>query len=468
MTSEVQQTRSGDAPLASEMQLADFWDLRPVERKTILSEAIQRSHAWHFERNQAYRQTVSARGVGPRAEPEDFARLLRPTAQTFKSYIELLGSPFPQHNPQPFLEWMADQLSIDLPRQRFKDFRKQYPSLEALLADFERVYADYGLEILTSSGTSGRATIMVRDNEALDKTVESFYLAFQRYMGMRAEHRAIFIMPQETRIAMARMAAFSFKRVGLPPERVHYTIPFPAHPDQVRIRAGRTFQPGWRGLIERRVMHPFMGWANERLVTPKAIRSTIEFLELAESEGDKVLLFTGWVQLHGVALALLEAGRKMRLAPGSLLGTGGGFKELYPYNAAQIRADLMKTFQINDGSPIPLRDTYGMAEGNWAAMQCAEGNYHIPPWVYAVSVDENDRLQPVPQSSGLLAFFDPFGGGRLFPAFFRTADRMELVNGALAYDPALDCPCGEAGAYVTQGSIQRVDLIDEAGCAAQV
>ena len=118
------------------------------------------------------------------------------------------------------------------------------------------------------------------------------------------------------------------------------------------------------------------------------------------------------------------------ITTGSLLGTGGGFKELYPYNAAQIRADLMKTFQINDGSPIPLRDTYGMAEGNWAAMQCAEGNYHIPPWVYAVSVDENDRLQPVPQSSGLLAFFDPFGGGRLFPAFFRTADRYRMPRGA--------------------------------------
>jgi hypothetical protein len=181
-----------------------------------------------------------------------------------------------------------------------------------------------------------------------------------------------------------------------------------------------------------------------------------------------VLLFTGWVQLHSVALALKDAGRTIRLAPGSLLGTGGGFKELYPYNAAQIRADLMETFEISDGNPIPLRDTYGMAEGNWAAMQCPQGNYHIPPWIYAVTVDEDDHLQPGAQSDGLLAFFDPFGGGKLFPAFFRTADRMQLVNGALAYDPSLDCPCNEDGTYITKGSIQRVDLIDEAGCAAQI
>jgi hypothetical protein len=45
---------------------------------------------------------------------------------------------------------------------------------------------------------------------------------------------------------------------------------------------------------------------------------------------------------------------------------------------------------------------------------------------------------------------------------------MRLINGATAYDPALDCPCGQIGAYITKGSIQRVDLIDEAGCAAQI
>jgi hypothetical protein len=59
---------------------------------------------------------------------------------------------------------------------------------------------------------------------------------------------------------------------------------------------------------------------------------------------------------------------------------------------------------------------------------------------------------------------EPYGGGRLFPAFFQTADQVRLILG----DGDRRCPCGETDAYITRDSIQRVDLLDEAGCAAQV
>ena len=450
-------------------QLADFWNIPPIERPGVILEAIRRTHAWHFPRNRAYQRIVSARGVGPALDdPAALPLLLRPTAQTFKSYIELLGSPFPQDQPQAFLGWLADQLSLELPRQAFTRFRSHYSSLEGLLLDVEKNFAALGLELSTSSGTSGRSTIMVRNQDSISKTVESFYLAFQRYFGMRAEHRAIFIMPQHTRIAMARMASFSVRRVGLPEERVHYTIPFAAYPDQVRVRAGRTYRQGWRGWYEQRLMNPFMNWAYEHQVMPQAIAQTVRLLELAEAQGDKVLVFGGWSLLHAVALDFARRSKVLKLPAGSVLGSGGGFKERYPFTPAQIRQDLAAVIQFSDGQPVPMGDTYGMAEGNWAAMQCRHGNYHIPPWIYAVTLDQNDAMQHASDSAGLLAFFDPFGGGQLFPAFFKTTDRVRLVNSSLAYDPALACPCGDSAAYLTQGSIQRVDLLDEAGCAAQV
>jgi hypothetical protein len=109
-----------------------------------------------------------------------------------------------------------------------------------------------------------------------------------------------------------------------------------------------------------------------------------------------------------------------------------------------------------------------MAEGNWTAMQCHQGNYHIPPWIYARTLDEDDRVQEGPDTVGLLAFFDPYGGGRLFPASFQTADQVRLILGDGGGDADRRCPCGETGAYITQDSIQRVDLLDEAGCAGQV
>ena len=450
-------------------KLQDFWEIPPQERPGLLLEAIRETHAWHFPRNRAYQRIVTARGIGPTLEDAGcLPLLLRPTAQTFKSYIELLGTPFAQDHPLAFLDWLADQLSLDLPRQQFAGFRSRYASLEALLQAIEKNFAAFGLELSTSSGTSGRSTIMVRDQDSIDKTVESFYLAFQRYLGMRAEHRAIFIMPKETRIAMVRMASFSVRRVGLPDERVHFTIPYAAYPDQVRIRAGRTYRQDWHGLVERRLMNPFMNWAYENQVMPRTIEQTIRLLEMAQANQDKVLLFGGWAQLHAIALQLRARGQALHLAPGSLLGSGGGFKERYPFNIHQIRQDIARVIQLADQSPAPMRDVYGMAEGNWAAMQCQQGNYHVPPWIYVVTLDQDDHFQAAPDSTGLLAFFDPFGGGRLFPSFFKTADQVRLVNGALAYDPALNCPCGDAGAYLAQDSIQRVDLLDEAGCAAQV
>jgi len=453
---------------ANGVQLTDFWNFAVDQRKSILLEAIAKTHAWHYERNPSYHRTVAARGIGPLICPEDLPRLLRPTAQTFKSYIDVLGTPFPQDNPRAFLSWLADQLSIEIPRQRFDQFRGRYGSQEALLSDFERVYADFGLEISTSSGTSGRSTIMVRDQDGINKTVESFYLAFQRYFEMQADHRAVFIMPQKARIAMVRMASFSVRRVGITDDRIHFTIPFQATPDLVRIRAGRTYRPGMQGVFERRLLNPSMTWMNEHYVNPKAVQGTIALAKRAQSTGEKLLLFGGWVQLHAVALELRRTQQSLCLAPGSLLGSGGGFKERYPTLPNQIRADLRQVITLADGAPLPIKDTYGMAEGNWAAMQCRAGNYHIPPWVYAVTLDENGVFETKPDNAGLLAFFDPFGGGRLFPSFFRTADRMRLINSDASDYPLRRCPCGETGAYIAQDSIQRVDLIEEAGCAAQI
>ena len=454
--------------MLAEQPLSSFWNLPPEQRKADLQQAIAAVHAWHFDRNAAYRLTVSARGIGPSVGGADLPRLLRPTAQTFKSYIDILGTPFPETCPRAFLEWLDDQLSISLPRDRFDQFRSRYSSLEAFLQAIERVYADYGLEFSTSSGTSGRSTIMVRNQKGIDRTVESFYLSFQRYLGMQADHRAVFIMPSHTRITMVRMASFSVRRVWESDERIHFTIPFPALPDHVRIRTGRTYRPGWRGTVERKVLHPFMNWMNEHYVNGKALRQTLALTFQAEAAGEKLLLFGGWTYLHAIARELIDQGKRIRLAPGSLLGTGGGMKERYSYTPEQIRQDLAAAFVLADGQPVPILDDYGMAEGNWAAMQCRHGNYHIPPWVYALTLDQDNQPQIGADVTGLFAFFDPYGGGSLFPAFFKTADRVHLVNGGAEYDPAYDCPCGDTGAYIARESIQRVDLIDEAGCAAQL
>jgi len=460
-------------PLNS-LQAADFWDMTPAQRQPILLHAIAETHTWHYERNPAYHRLVESRGVGPQLDSRDLTRVLRPTAQTFKSYISVIGTPFPQERPAAFLEWLADHLSIPLPRERFQQFEPRYPTLEKLLLDFEAIFDDFGFEVTTSSGTSGRATIMVRDRETVDLAVDCFVQATLAFMGVGSEHNAIFMMPRQTRIAMARTARFGTERLGMQDKgNVHFTIPFPADPDRVRIRAGRTFQPGWKGVIEKRFSHRFSQWMDERYVQPRSIAQTIDLLLQAERTGASTLLFGSLVQLHTLSRQLQSQGygangHSLRLPAGSLAGTGGGLKEHYEFAPDRIRQDIQAVLGLEGGEPLPVRDVMGMAEANWAAPQCPEGNYHLPPWVYAVALDDDDEILVGSDVVGLLGFLDPIGSGRLFPSFFKTTDQVRLVNGATNYNPALCCPCDHDTPYLVKDTIRRVDLLDEAGCAGQL
>ena len=434
----------------------EFVNRAPAERSSILAGEIAEAHRRHFQANAAYRDCVAARGIGERVVPPHFARLLRPASLTFKSYVDVTG-PFPQDSPSVFVDWLRDHLSIPLPL-RHGALSRRYRTFEALLGAIEAAFADQGLEIVTSSSTSGRASVVVRDGSTLQLAVESFFTGITRAWGITPGTAMIFVMPEQTRVAMARTAVLGTRTTDWAScGPVYFTMPFTATPDQLRIRAGRAFRPGMAGAMERRVWHPLMLWAGEHLAPRRFVPLTRRRIEEVARAGTPLMLLGGLPHLHAVA-------REGTLAvpPGSRVASGGGTKDRYPFTPAEIRRDLASAFP---GAVVC--DVYGMAEANWAAFECAAGNHHLPPWVYAVVTDDDDQIVTGPDTTGLLAFFDPVGGGGLFPPFFQTADRVRLVNGSTAHDPARSCPCGDDSAYIL-GEIARVDLTEEAGCAAQV
>ena len=439
--------------------LERFYSLPPQERKGFLEEAICRVHTYHYERNVAYRRTMLGRGVGPQITVRQFPRLLRLAALTFKEYIEQIG-PFPQNHPAAFDQWLQDQVSISL-GEGLAALRPHYSSIEDLLLAVEARYANLGIEIVTSSGTSGRTSFVPRDRETLSLAVSAFFTGIRRTWGIGNDVTLIFMMPRQTRVAMARVAQLGTRETGWSGHNpVYYTLPFPASPDQIRIRTGRLYQPGYKGMIEQRLLNPGMNLAYAQFALPGMLALTRRRLQECLRAGQPLMLLGGMSQLH----ALVEkgySGEPCALPLGSRVATGGGMKENTPYTPAQIRNDLQKAFP---GTPVS--DVYGMAEANWAAFECPAGNYHIPSWVYAVVSDDEDQIRTGPEVTGLLAFFDPLGGGQLVPPFFQTADRVRLF-GSPVYDPRAACPCGEQTAYM-QGPIQRVDLIEEAGCAGQL
>jgi hypothetical protein len=457
--------------------IESFYPLAPAERKEALEAAILKAHTYHFERNTAYRRTLVGRGVGLQLSPVDFTsgrivRLLRPSALTFKSYVESLGY-FPQDNSALFLAWLNDQLSIPLPPERQSQLRRHYPTLEALLQAVESLYADLGIEIVTSTGTSGVTSFVARDGPTVDLAVNSFFTHIRHCWGIQRGMAMVFMMPSQTRVAMARVARIGTQNLDWAGSDtpVYYTMPFSAAPDLIRIRTGRVYSPGFQGIVERHILNPVMGWANGHLAMPRTLHTTRQRLQSLVRAGCPLMLLGGLVQLHTLIQPATDEVHsvethpslfKMSLPAGSRITTGGGMKENYPINPDQIRSDLQSAF-----AGTPVSDVYGMAEANWAAFECPQGNYHIAPWVYVAAVDDDDRIIQEADATGLLAFFDPLGGGSVIPPFFQTADRVRLINGSPAYDPSRLCPCGMDTPYVL-GRIQRVDLVEEAGCAAQV
>jgi hypothetical protein len=452
--------------------LVNFFDMPMAQRQEMMLSAIFEAHKWHYSRNRAYRLAVEAKGIGESIGESELVRLLRPTAHVFKSYIDLLETPFPENHPLDFLKWLAGNLSTEIPDDRLLKFKSHYSSLEAFLRAIEHNFADLGFVIGTSSGTSGKSTIMVRDANGVELAIEAYKLAVYRLWGTKDAHEIIFIMPEQTRIVMAWLARLATERLGMGPQ-AHFAIPYPASPDHVRIRSGQLFKPGLRGIIEQRLLFPFMRRMNDTRVKETFVSRTINWLEALSGTEKAVLLFGGWVQLDAIYEGLRhqgygENGKVLAFHPESMIGTGGGMKESYPFSPAEIRERLSTVLHTYEGEPLPYRDVYGMAEANWAAAQCEHGNYHLPPWIYAVILDEDDEIIPESDATGLLAFFDPFAGGQLFPNFFKTADRVRLVNGGKWHNPQLDCPCGYQTAYIHRNSIVRQDRLDEAGCAAQL
>lgn len=431
--------------------LAEFWSMDRASRDKVLLDGIAAAHAYHFVHNTAYRNTVAARGVGCDLQPSEMPRLLRTTSQAFRSYIDVLGTPFPQDRPAAFVDWLADQVSVDLHPEKHR-FRDRYWSLGGLLKAIEKEFADLDLELLTSGWASGRMAIVPRDPLGTGLAAESLGRCFQRYLGLTAEHTAILMTPKRTRAAVARMTRLGLLGAGLLPENIRFAVPLPESPDQARVRAGLTCRPGLRGAIERRLQRPLTRTLQDRLVDAQAVESAVTRLIPASAHEERVLLVGSLGRLHMLASFLLDGGRTITLAPGSVLVTlgnpGDAPAKTLSGTPAEMREDLRRAFRSPSGEPVPVRDVYALAEANWVAVQCAHGSYHIPPWVHAVTVDDRERFQTAPRSTGLLAFFDPCGGGDLLPAFFRTPDRVTLVR-----DGA--CPCGEAGDYLEEGSITR-------------
>lgn len=148
------------------------------------------------------------------------------------------------------------------------------------------------------------------------------------------------------------------------------------------------------------------------------------------------------VQRRGLSLALPQ---------GSTISYGGGWKS---FTGARVpEAELVRRLTTTFGvAPAAISEGYSMTEINGLFPRCAQGRFHVPPFLEAVIYAEDLSLRQGPEVRGTLGVLDPFATS--YPGFVLTGDNVSLSRAP--------CPCGLAGPSILR--VERSPGKDVKGC----
>jgi hypothetical protein len=165
---------------------------------------------------------------------------------------------------------------------------------------------------------------------------------------------------------------------------------------------------------------------------PQRIETMIDIMASLDG-GKRVMLAGGPANIHAIVTAGLARGLSGIAQPGSIVRPIGGFKNAQEIVTAE--ADAIRLL-----GPAIYSNGFGMTELTTGFNQCANGRYHVPPWIvpYVFDPVSGDLLPRERVQRGRSGFMDlmpqSYWGGVI------SADSVEM-----SWDP---CPCGRASVHI--------------------
>ncbi|MBK6697183.1 MAG: hypothetical protein IPG50_34090 [Myxococcales bacterium] len=174
-------------------------------------------------------------------------------------------------------------------------------------------------------------------------------------------------------------------------------------------------------------------------------------LQASARRGNRVLVFGTPAVLVEACRFLEEKNERILLPEGSTVSYGGGWKSFSGerISEAALVALLQRSFGVRKNAVI---DSYSMTEIHGIMQKCAEGRFHVPPFLEAIVYDEALVAKSGDDVQGTLGFVDPFAVS--YPGFILTGDNVRLLR--------KPCACGLPGETILR--VERSPGKDVKGC----
>ncbi|WP_063042169.1 hypothetical protein [Nocardia pseudovaccinii] len=399
-----------------------------AELEELQREAMMLRFAQHREGIEMVRKLADRLGISTVEKFNDVVPLMF-SHTTYKSYPPAL---IDNKRFDLMTRWLAKVTTHDLSRVDASGAQSIDEWLEA-------VESASKLQVITSSGTTGTLSIIPKDELTTVEGMQVWRATLFQQFGQEPTEDQLdpvvdVIWPNYSggRVGHTRVVPWiKLEFTGGDESRFHAL--YSGHLDtDMMFLAAKMRAAAAKGELDRLQIDPALAARKDEFIAmqQRAPLEVSEFLQRLTNQlrGKRVFMSSTYKLMYDLASAGLAEGIRGAFAPNSAIQTGGGRKagDVLPEGFM----DVIREFYGNE-----VQEGYGFSEHNGIHAACAEGRYHLQPWVipYVLDPDTSEPLPRTGRQTGRFAVYDLVNqshwGGVI------TGDEVTV-------DWSLECPCG--------------------------
>jgi hypothetical protein len=415
-----------DEALYTPMSFFNYYE----KAQKLMLPAVKYSFKHHYKNNALYHRICEVNGVTPEKikSTNDFSKIPLLPDNFFKDYPEGKG----------FLNWLKTIYTGLIPNI---DFKTDTPSHDDVIEEFNKK----GINIMFTSGTSGRFSFIPRDNISLNRLKYSAMKSVIELMDYDPTDSAFLLIPdpRKTNLTIASLFGIAYDLYN--PANIHVALDIKITTQFLRLQQDLTI--GIKDKIKAKAMSKI-----NPIIQKKSDLRMIHLLKQAEKEGKKLNIGSPPFWLDRIIEHMKRESLYVNLESSQVL-TGGGWKIEEDKRLPEeiFRKKVEDTLGIHQNH---YHDVYAMSECSSVFLSC-EGHYkHIPPVIIPYVLDE--ELTPIGYKEfGRFAFIDPLPES--YPGFIITGDRVRILE---------HCPKCDRDGPVLDIEVSRLPGVEGRGCAA--